>query len=127
MISTSLLLTIKASSYVVVEKLTNVFREFGLQVIQSFDLQTAISAYSGCTCPHHGSEICDCQMIMLILYSDEGEPIRLIVHGKDGTTHLGVIDNPQMRGLEKIDYLIKRTFSSNQFEIIRTNLWMDAT
>jgi hypothetical protein len=127
MISTSHLLTIKASSYVVVDQLTNVFKESGLQVIQSFDLQTAISAYSGCHCPHHGSEKCDCQMIMLILYREEDEPIRLVAHGKDGTTHLGVIDNPQRKGIEKIVYLLKRTFSSNQFEILHPNLWTDAT
>jgi hypothetical protein len=127
MINTSPLLTIKASSHDVVNQLTNSLKEFGLQVVQSFDLRTAIAAYSGCTCPHHGSDICDCQMIMLILYTDGDEPIRLVAHGKDGTTHLGVIDNPQRRRIEKIVHLLKTTLLSNQFEVLPSNLWMDAT
>jgi hypothetical protein len=60
----------------------------GYQVIRSFDLQRARAVHTACTCPHHGSAECDCQMIVLLIYLSNGEPYTLLIHGRDGATRI---------------------------------------
>jgi hypothetical protein len=127
MIHTSELLTIKANSEVVVEILTGVLKSVGFQVVQSFDLQSAKAAHHGCSCPHHGSALCDCQMVMLILYTKEDEPVRLVAHGNDGITHVGVVDHPTLKRLDHVVHLILNTFTSKNMEVHHQNLWLNAT
>ena len=40
----------------------------GLQVMRTFDLQAARHDPADCPCPHHGTEQCDCQMVVLLVY-----------------------------------------------------------
>lgn len=39
----------------------------GLRTFRSFDLRTTRLAGSGCACPYHGADLCDCQMVVLLL------------------------------------------------------------
>jgi len=66
----------------------------GLQVIRSFDLKTARMAHTECTCPHHGTDQCDCQMVVLLVYEGTGQPITMVAHGFEGETHLSVVVSP---------------------------------
>lgn len=66
----------------------------GLVVRPSFDLQAAKSAHAGSTCPHHGSAQCDCQIVVLLVYGQQGAPITLVVHSQDGNTQLSLIEQP---------------------------------
>jgi hypothetical protein len=65
----------------------------GLTVRTSFDLQIAKSAHASCTCPHHGMDQCDCQIVVLLVYDDEGDPASLILHSQDGKTQLALVNN----------------------------------
>lgn len=56
--------------------------------VQTFDLQEARTGSNPCPCPHHGTDKCDCQMIVLLVYGMTGEPATLILHGNDGETWL---------------------------------------
>jgi hypothetical protein len=67
----------------------------GMKVIRSFDLQTARAAHVDCTCPHHGKDECDCQLVVLLVYDDQGTPITLVAHGKDNKTHFALVDPPE--------------------------------
>jgi hypothetical protein len=127
MIHTSHLLTIRANSQAVVGVVADALRQAGLQVVQSFDLQVAKAGHSHCTCPHHGSELCDCQMIMLLVYDSEIEPVTLVAHGKDGNTHLGLIDNHSSEHSTYLANLLLKTFDSKKLEASRQHLWSDAT
>lgn len=62
----------------------------GLRSVQTFDLHTARAASHSCECPHHGTDQCDCQMVVLLVYGSTGEPATLILHGNDGKTWLSV-------------------------------------
>ena len=64
----------------------------GLLVKPSFDLQVARSAHNNCACPHHGTEQCDCQIVVLLVYGEDEGPVSLIVHGQDGTTFLSMTE-----------------------------------
>ncbi len=63
---------------------------FGLLIRPSFDLQEAKSAHTGCTCPHHGTAQCDCQIVVLLVYGEQDAPITLLVHSQDGKTDLSM-------------------------------------
>lgn len=65
-----------------------------LPVVQTFDLHDARHALEDCACPHHGTEQCDCQMIVLLVYAGESGPATLILHGNDGQTWLSLVDRP---------------------------------
>lgn len=70
----------------VVASITRTLEQKGLRVYRSFDLRTARSADVGCTCPHHGTAECDCQMVVLLIYGPEGQPSTLVLHGHDEHT-----------------------------------------
>jgi len=62
----------------------------GLRSVQTFDLNTARAALHDCDCPHHGTDRCDCQMVVLLVYGSTTEPVTLILHGNDGQTWLSI-------------------------------------
>lgn len=66
----------------------------GLSVVQTFNLNTARLGVPDCSCPHHGTDACDCQMIVLLVYGKPAEPATLILHGNDGRTWVSITDTP---------------------------------
>lgn len=97
MYQTSTILSIQADSRAAVEQSIRRLEQFGLQVMRSFDLSMARAAHVGCTCPHHGTDQCDCQMVMLLVYGQEQTPATLVVHGHDGYTQFAMVDTPQQK------------------------------
>ncbi len=65
-----------------------------LRVVQTFDLHSARHALEDCPCPHHGTDQCDCQMVVLLVYANAAEPATLILHGNDGQTWLSLVEHP---------------------------------
>lgn len=66
----------------------------GYHVERSFDLRAAREAHVGCTCPHHGTEKCDCQIVVLLIYGQEERPVTLVAHGRDGRTRFALVNHP---------------------------------
>lgn len=66
----------------------------GLRVLQTFDLHDAHLAVAECPCPHHGTDQCDCQVIILLVYGITAEPATLTLHGHDGQTWVSLADRP---------------------------------
>lgn len=69
-----------------VETLKNGLAEAGFWAFQSFDLQSTRALHEGCACPHHGTEHCTCQMAVLLVYHSEGDPLTLVLDGRDNQT-----------------------------------------
>lgn len=67
----------------------------GLFVIRTFDLKVARTLQTDCYCPHHGTEQCDCQLIVLLIYGSNQEPSSLVAHGYEGKTWFSLVDTPQ--------------------------------
>ena len=67
--------------------------EAGLTAVQTFNLNTARLGLHNCCCPNHGTEACDCQMIVLLIYGETPEPATLILHGNNGQTWLSIADS----------------------------------
>jgi hypothetical protein len=66
----------------------------GLKMLQTFDLNTARFAVTGCACPNHGTDECDCQMVIVLVYGKVEAPAALILHGNDGQTSLSLVNTP---------------------------------
>ena len=67
----------------------------GLRTMQTFDLSAARASAHDCLCPHHGTEECDCQMVILLVYGSNDGPETLILHGNDGKTWLSLAHTMQ--------------------------------
>lgn len=67
-------------------------RQSGLQVIRTFDLQETRAGEINCTCPNHGTEKCDCQMVVLLVYGKENQPASLVAHGHNGQTWFSLVE-----------------------------------
>jgi len=68
-----------------------------LHLVQTFDLHAARTALHDCPCPNHGTNECDCQMVVVLVYGKAEEPATLILHGIDGQTWLSIADGPRQR------------------------------
>lgn len=74
----------------------------GLRAVQTFDLHSARAGLHDCPCPNHGTEACDCQMVILLVYGRAESPATLFLHGNDGQTWLSIADNPLQRADSKL-------------------------
>jgi hypothetical protein len=108
MYQTSAILTLQAESQTAIEQSIRRLEQFGLQVVRSFDLKVARAAHVGCTCPHHGTDQCDCQMVVLLVYGQEGSPVTLVVHGHDGQTRIVLVETPEQRPMPQLVSTIKQ-------------------
>ena len=62
----------------------------GFRVVQTFDLQVARLAHPDCPCPHHGTDDCNCQMVVLLVYDKQGDPVTLVIHGQEDKAWLSL-------------------------------------
>lgn len=82
--------------------------EVGLQVMCTFDLQVARHDPMDCHCPHHGTAQCDCQMVVLLVYGEDYQPISMVVHCHDGRTWFSIVDTPQQRADPRLERVIRQ-------------------
>ena len=79
-----------------------------LRAVQTFDLHTARVGLHDCSCTNHGTNKCDCQMVILLVYGKTAEPATLILHGNDGQTWFSIADNPLHEEHTKLVTAIQR-------------------
>jgi len=84
-----------------------------LRAVQTFDLHTARVGLHDCPCPNHGTDDCDCQMVVLLIYGKASEPLTLILHGHDKQTWFSIADNPQQRADLKLMAAIQQALGVN--------------
>ncbi len=87
----------------------------GFEVRRSFDLQVARAAHLDCSCPHHGSQRCDCQMVVFLVYAQQNPPATLVVHSRDGQTQFVLVDTPEQRPDPKFQAAIWRALDLREF------------
>ena len=83
----------------------------GLRLMQTFDLQAVRGALGAPPCPHHGSEGCDCRIVVMLVYAEAGDPVTLILHGNDGHAWISIPENSQVRGGEKLITTIQQALA----------------
>lgn len=83
--------------------------DLGLRAVVTFDLQIARITHTDCPCPHHGTDQCDCQLNVLLVYKTDSKPVTLLVHGHDGKTWLSLVNTPQQPVDPRLEALIRKT------------------
>ncbi len=81
--------------------------EAGLQVKRTFDLQVARHGLAVCPCPHHGTYECDCQMVVLLVYGSESQPVSIVAHGNHNQTWFSIVDTAQQRANSRLERAIE--------------------
>ena len=89
-----------------------------LRAVQTFDLHTVRIGLHDCSCPNHGTDDCNCQMVVLLVYGRATEPITLILHGNDGQTRLSIADDPRQRADAKLINSIRQALEIKAFASI---------
>lgn len=99
----------------------------GLQVVRTFDLQVARHDPADCPCPHHGTDQCDCQMVVLLVYGDNYQPISLIAHSYDGRTWFSLVDTPQQRADPRLEKAIRQALPEESIPPMGQVQWSHAS
>src|SRR5512144_780520 len=100
-------LTLSGSCKQVDEWLRANLSRAGLRVVPTFDLQIARLAHPDCSCPHHGTEQCSCQLVILFIYSTQEQPVTMVIHGQDGRTSLSFSSPLEPRPHEPLEAAVR--------------------
>ena len=96
------------------QQLTNL----GFRVVQTFDLQVARLAHADCSCPHHGTDHCNCQMIVLLVYrKQQDDPATLVIHGQDGKTWLSLANPVLQHAYRNLEAAIRRMLMPRRSDV----------
>lgn len=93
--------------------------DLGLRVLVTFDLQAARHIHTDCTCPHHGTEACDCRLNVVLIYGKSPGPVSLLAHGYEGKTWFSLVDTPEQPIDPRLGAMIRKTLIPNMITEIR--------
>ena len=93
MSSLHVITSVNYSPEAAVERLKQSLSRRGLRVLETFDLQAARLGLADCPCPYHGTDECDCQMVVLLVYGEATAPIALTLHGNNGQTWISLAND----------------------------------
>ena len=99
----------------------------GMQVLRSFDLKMARSVHIDCACPHHGTEQCDCQMVVLLIYYQEHPPATLVAHSHHGQTQFALVDTPHQHPHPDLQDTLHKVLRSENFVPLSKEVEANAT
>jgi hypothetical protein len=91
--------------------------EAGLRPVQTFNLHSAMMGTHGCSCPNHGTEECDCQMVVLLVYGEAAEPVTLLLHGNSKQTWVSIADSILQHPDPQLQITIQRALGQQESEI----------
>lgn len=114
--SVSPFLSVDGSCDYAVQWLSRCLSTAGLRVLRTFDLQDARLAAGDCACPHHGTQECDCQMLVLLVYGEALQPTTLILHSNEGRTWLSLVNTPAQQADASIRTAIENALQCNRYE-----------
>jgi hypothetical protein len=89
------LLTINENSTEAIALLSDRLDKLGLKMERSFDLRIQQNENVECSCPHHGTIQCDCQIVVLLIYGKADGPDTIVAHSRDGRTVFSLEARPE--------------------------------
>jgi hypothetical protein len=99
---------------------TRRMEQAGYLIVRTFDLQGPRLAHFDCPCPHHGTEKCDCQMVVLLVYMGKRKPVTMIIHGSDQTSWFYLVNTPQQPVEHHLESTIQALLEADQSVIHAT-------
>ncbi|MDX1413760.1 MAG: hypothetical protein R3293_06185 [Candidatus Promineifilaceae bacterium] len=83
-----------------------------LRVVTSFDSQHTCEPGNRAPCPHHGTAVCDCRIIILLIYEATSHPATLLAHGQDGETWVSLATAAGQRPTTGLENKIRLALSA---------------
>ncbi len=105
--STSFFMTIEKSGEETISWTIQQLKNSGMRVMRTFDLRETRLSHPDCPCPHHGTELCDCQMSVILIYHGDQSPASLLIHSFHETTWLYLVDTPEQPVNHALGFLIR--------------------
>lgn len=87
------------------------------RVVQTFDLHVARLAHPNCPCPQHGTDDCNCQMIVVLVYGNQGDPATLVIHGQEGRAWLSLAIPVNGHSNQHLEVAVRRVLMPHRAEI----------
>ena len=97
-----------------IEHVVLLLTDAGFRVIRSFDYRGTRAAQAECACPHHGTDECDCQFVVLLVYGSASPPVSIQTHGRDGQTQFVLIQDPHQLAEPALEIGILRALGIDQ-------------
>jgi hypothetical protein len=116
MISTPPFLVVNQPGEEMIRWATGRLDKAGLRVVRTFDLRAARLSHPDCPCPHHGTQACDCQMIVLLVYAGAPSPVTMIIHSHQGTSWLYLVNTPQQPADQSLETTIQEALTHQQYQ-----------
>ena len=118
-----------ASHFVTVEKpgeeaiywTIQLLERAGMRVNRTFDLRGARLSHPDCPCPHHGTDECDCQISVLLIYHQEQPPVSILIHSFQETTWLYLVDTPEQPVNRPLDLMIRKILTPPEPSSLENN------
>jgi hypothetical protein len=105
------LLVLKNGRVDAIQQVTEALHNAGLQVIPSFDSRRTRINNTDIACPHHGTAVCTCHIVVLLVYKSEEQPATLIVYGQDDDTWVSLAVSPGLRPSAALQAQIKNSLT----------------
>jgi hypothetical protein len=92
----------------------------GFHVAHSFELHASCASFTETTCPHNGKSACDCRLVTLLAYEQNGLSIPLVFHGHAGQTEV-FIDTISGRTNLDFDKRIQAVLQEESATLLKLN------
>ena len=105
------LLILKNGRANAIQQVTDALNRAGLRVITSFDSRRTRMDTTGVACPHHGTDNCNCHIVVMLVYEANGYPATLIAYGQDDDTWISLVYPPGLRPSASLQSQIKNALT----------------
>jgi hypothetical protein len=124
---TTRLSTLNLDCETVIARFSRQLEDVGLRVVRSFDLKSACASFPDMTCPHHGDEVCDCQMVILLVYGANPAPASVVLHSHRSNTDVDLVDVPNNRPDKDFVETIRLAFEIGIRSDLPASEWADVS
>lgn len=97
----------------------------GLWTFESFDLRSTRAFHEGCSCPHHGTNECTCELVVLLVYHAVGEPISMVLDGRDDQTFVFVTGEGKDAIPASAVEIIENSIRKAVYTLQNQDIWVD--
>lgn len=94
-------------------QVSDALQNAGLRVLISFDSRHTRMDRNNILCPHHGPVVCNCRIVVMLVYESEGVPATLIAYGQDDEIWISLTFPPGPRPSARLQSEIKAALQTS--------------
>jgi hypothetical protein len=104
----------------------NALEKAGLWVLQSFDLKSSRALPEDCQCANRCDSQCTCDLVVLLVYPIVGNPITLVLDGRDKKTFIFITDETENQQPTPLTKVVEAAIQKVFFYVNRKNIFVKA-